>query len=115
MLYLIGRPFRGVFAIQRKRLHRAVVLLRDFLPMKQLHGTASRMALLPVEGGLPTEAPLGPPPAISPKLPLNPSVDIIGHALALIAGLCEHLAAIPSVVDHRIGDAACAYKDDKSN
>jgi hypothetical protein len=42
-------------------------------------------------------------------------VDIIGDVLALIAGLFEHLAAIPSVVDNRVEDAAYAYEDDKSN
>jgi hypothetical protein len=51
----------------------------------------------------------------STKLLCNPPVDIIGHVLALVAGLIEHLAAIPSVVDNRVNDAADAYKDDKSN
>jgi hypothetical protein len=52
---------------------------------------------------------------VSPKLPFDPSVNIIGHVLALVAGLFEHLAAIPSVVDNRVDDAADADEDDKSN
>jgi hypothetical protein len=52
---------------------------------------------------------------VSPKLPFNKSVDVIGHVLALIARLFEHLAAIPSVIDNRVDDAAYAYEDGKSN
>jgi hypothetical protein len=52
---------------------------------------------------------------VSPKSPFNKSMDVVGHVLALIARLFEHLAAIPSVVGNRVDDAAYAYEDDKSN
>jgi hypothetical protein len=52
--------------------------------------------------------------AVSPQLFFNPPVDIIGHTLALIAGLREDLAAVPSVVDNRVDDDAYGYKNDKN-